>query len=57
MRCSTTLLLAGLVLSAADVHAGQPNVMIIMADDLGYSDVGCYGGEIRKPNLDQLEEN
>ena len=28
--------------------------MIIMADDLGYSDPGCYGGEIRTPNLDRL---
>jgi len=29
-------------------------VVIIVADDLGYSDIGCYGGEIRTPNLDRL---
>jgi arylsulfatase len=34
--------------------AKRPNVLIILADDLGYSDLGCYGGEIETPNLDQL---
>ena len=34
----------------------QPNILLIMADDMGYSDIGCYGGEINTPNLDQLAE-
>jgi arylsulfatase A-like enzyme len=32
----------------------KPNVLLILADDLGWSDLGCYGGEIRTPNLDAL---
>ncbi len=32
----------------------QPNVLLILADDLGFSDLGCYGGEIDTPSLDRL---
>lgn len=34
--------------------AKHPNVVLILADDLGFSDIGCYGGEIATPNLDRL---
>jgi arylsulfatase len=36
------------------VAADKPNVVIILSDDMGFSDLGCYGGEIRTPNLDAL---
>ena len=40
---------------AADANpANKPNVLVILADDLGYSDLGCYGGEVATPNLDRL---
>ena len=39
---------------AGIVEAEKPNVLLIMADDLGYSDLGCYGGEIETPNLNGL---
>lgn len=35
----------------------RPNILLIVADDLGYSDMGCYGGEVRTPNIDQLAKN
>ncbi|MEC9094674.1 MAG: arylsulfatase, partial [Planctomycetota bacterium] len=32
----------------------RPNIVLIMCDDMGYSDIGCYGGEVQTPNLDRL---
>ena len=42
--------------AAADAAAtpARPNVVVILADDIGFSDLGCYGSEIRTPNLDRL---
>jgi Sulfatase len=39
---------------AAEKPSVQPNIVLIMADDRGYSDIGCYGSEIPTPNLDRL---
>lgn len=46
--------LVALMYPGVRVAADRPNVVVIMADDLGYSDIGCYGGEIDTPNLDAL---
>ena len=45
-----------ILLLCAGIAAGaeHPNIVLIMTDDMGFSDVGCYGGEIETPNIDRL---
>ncbi len=38
----------------ADAAAARPNIVVILGDDRGFSDIGCYGGEIQTQNLDAL---
>ncbi len=40
--------------SAVEDESKRPNIILIMSDDMGYSDIGCYGSEISTPNLDSL---
>ncbi|HJP00137.1 MAG TPA: arylsulfatase [Planctomycetota bacterium] len=59
---STLILPLALALSALTGALGsessaRPNLVVIMADDMGYSDIGCFGGEIATPNLDRLAAN
>src|SRR5207302_3733870 len=53
----TLVALATLLAIAAPATTAPPNVLLILADDLGFSDLGCYGGEVRTPNLDALAAN
>jgi arylsulfatase A len=50
---SFSIINLGLSLSAQT----QPNVVILLADDLGYKDVGCYGGPVQTPAIDQLAKD
>jgi len=40
--------------SAGEAPGKRPNILVVLADDMGYSDIGCYGGEIPTPNIDRL---
>ena len=52
VRCFASVAVCFLFLTGAS--AAQPNLIIILADDMGYSDPGCFGGEIATPSLDRL---
>ncbi|HEX4147302.1 MAG TPA: sulfatase-like hydrolase/transferase [Pirellulales bacterium] len=57
MRSVRALLIVAFGLFVGDLRAADspsPNVVVILVDDMGFSDIGCYGGEIPTPNLDQL---
>ena len=51
------LLLFTFNLGWSETDRTRPNFILIMVDDMGYSDIGCYGGEVKTPNLDQLAQN
>ena len=53
------LLATPAALPAADVPKppAKPNILIILVDDMGFSDLGCYGSEIKTPNIDRLAAN
>ena len=57
MKSIATLILVILFVASVCPAApppSRPNILLILADDMGFSDAGCYGGDIATPNLDKL---
>jgi arylsulfatase A-like enzyme len=55
MRFLLTLMAAAVCLSASGEEARRPNIVFILADDLGYADLGCYGSKFYEtPNIDRM---
>ncbi len=50
----TVVAMVGLAALSQAAEPAKPNILLIVADDMGYSDLGCFGGEIKTPNLDAL---
>ena len=54
MTSKSLLLIPFILAGLSSLFGKRPNVLLIMSDDMGYSDLGCFGGEILTPNLDSL---
>jgi arylsulfatase A-like enzyme len=54
MKRLSLLTLLALAVFSCKTFATRPNIILIMVDDMGWSDIGCYGGEVQTPNIDKL---
>ncbi|RLD79335.1 MAG: arylsulfatase [Bacteroidetes bacterium] len=56
LTCLALTQIGNIFAAPTEPNTEKPNILLIMADDMGYSDIGCYGGEINTPNIDRLAE-
>lgn len=54
LACAAALIVHTCCLSAPTQNTDRPNVVVILIDDMGFSDLGCYGSEVPTPNIDAL---
>jgi arylsulfatase len=57
MKALALVLFSLIAISCSQRTDERPNIILIMSDDMGFSDIGCYGSEIQTPTLDALAEN
>jgi arylsulfatase A-like enzyme len=58
MKLTTLIFSLAVIATGTRAATGdRPNIIVILADDMGYSDIACYGGEIPTPNLDALAKD
>ncbi len=57
INSAITLVLLFTIAVQAEAEAPRPNIIIVLVDDMGFSDIGCYGSEIETPNIDRLAEH
>ena len=55
--CLVISFTCGKFVQGTEPKSTRPNFILIMVDDMGYSDLGCYGGEVKTPNIDKLAKN
>ena len=57
MKTLLVLLSTFVIVNSSFAAQQRPNIVVVLVDDMGFADLGCYGSEIPTPNLDALAKN